>query len=173
MSVISVYNPAKISVAGKSRIVIMPAVADINAITLAEWNAGTAVECATDSFGIRTNVSFTSSQMLCDTAASQEIGERTYELADALQFVLDDLQSTTDPELLAKLDVDNTIFLGHRPGMDHTAVAAADQRYEGAEAVVAAVDLVPISTEAGQKYRMAVQLAIRKRTSPLLQKLVA
>jgi len=164
MSVITVYDPAGIATAANSRIVVLPAVADLNAITVAEWNAGLAVECATEAFGTQTNVSMVSRKKLCDPVATQRPGDRTYEMSGELRLTLDDPQAADGLELMDKFALDDTVYLAHRPGLAHTDAAAADQRYEGLKAIVAGVDLAPISTEAGEEYEFVVQLAIQERT---------
>lgn len=162
MSVVSVYNPDGVATAGNSQIGLAPTVVDIDSPTVAELNAGIVFECATEAFGSTTDVSTISRKKLCDRVATQRPGDRTYQV-EPLEIVLDDPQGD-EQELMDRFGIDDTIYLWHRPGLDHDEAIEAGQKVQVIRAIVSSVDLATITTEAGEEYRFVVNLAIQDRT---------
>lgn len=163
MSVVASYDPDGVATAGNSQIGLAPTIVDINAPTLAELQAGTTFECATEAFGSTTDVSTTSRKKLCDKVATQRPGARTYQV-EALRITLDDPQSETGNELMDKFGVDDTVYLWHRPGLPHADELAAGQKVQVIKAIVSSVDLANVTTEEGEEYEFVVNLAVQDRT---------
>ena len=83
------YNPAAMTTAGRTLIAVVPAVADLDAMTVAEANAGTMIHCATEAFGSTTNVSTQTRKMICDVVGTEKPGARTYQM-EQLTLMLGD-----------------------------------------------------------------------------------
>jgi len=160
---LTVFNPDGVEVLENSAVIVAPAVADINEPTVAEYNAGTAIQCSIKAFGISTDVSYVSSQYLCDKVAKKRVGNREYNL-EPLTIKIGDPQSET---ISAKFVEDSVVYLIHRPGLKHTTPAASSQKAQVIKARVAAADLVPIGVEEGSVYELRVALAVEGRNSGL------
>lgn len=162
MSVVTVYDPDGVATAGNSQIGIAPIILDINNPLVSELSAGTVFECATEAFSSTTNVSNVTRKKLCDLVATERPGDRNYQV-EQLSIVLDDPQGEDQP-LLDMFGLDDTIYLWHRPGMAHDAAIEDGQKVQVVQAIVASVDLAPISTEAGEEYEFLVGLSVQGRT---------
>lgn len=160
---LTVFNPDGVEVLENSAVIVAPAVADLDKPTVAEYNAGTAIQCSIKAFGISTDVSYVSSQYLCDKVAKKRVGNREYNL-EPLTIKIGDPQAET---ISAKFVEDSVVYLIHRPGLKHTTPAAASQKAQVIKARVAAVDLVPIGVEEGSVYELRVALAVEGRNSGL------
>lgn len=167
---ITEYGPDGMEVAGNSRIVVIPTVADINAITVAEWNSGTAIECATTAFGLNTETAMVETRYLCDKRARQRPGVRTTSM-EALVVEIGNPQ-TVNP-LLELLAADARVVIAHRPGLDHATDAAAAQKYEAVEVIITSQDLSAISAEDGQTYTATHGIAVQEKNDGLFAELVA
>ena len=167
---ITEYNPDGMETAGNSRIVVIPTVADINKITVAEWNSGTAIECATTAFGLNVDVQMRERRMLCDKIARQTPGARTVSV-EALVLELGDPQA--ENALMELLSEDARVVIAHRPGVEHTDAAAAGQKYEAVSVIVASQTLVALSNEDGQTYEATHALAVQAKSKGLFSALVA
>lgn len=166
MSVIAEYNPMGVATAGNSLIAVVPLIADLNAPTVIEANAGVAFQCAIEEFGSATTVSYTTRRKLCDKKGRQRIGERNYTEIQ-LTPVLDDPQSPTQ-ELVDLFAEDQPVYLLHRPGKDHQEALAAADMVQAIKGVVALVDLTPITTENGEEYTATISIAVDDRNDGML-----
>lgn len=159
------YNPAAMTTAGRTLIAIVPAVAKLDAMTIAEANAGTMIHCATEAFGSTTNVSPRTRKMICDVVAVEKPGVRTYQM-ETLTLMLGDPQ--TDNDVLDMLTLDANLVFVMRPGLkaDKTGIAdwAAGQKYVGIKGTVSSVDLRTITTADGDEYAAVINLAVTDRT---------
>lgn len=167
---ITEYNPDGMETAGNSRIVVIPSVADIDKITVTEWNSGTAIECATTAFGLNVDVQMRERRMLCDKIARQTPGVRNV-TTEALVIEAGDLQA--DNALLELLAQGARVVIAHRPSIPHETAAAAGQKYEAVEVIVASQTLVALSNEDGQTYEVTHALAVQEKNDGLLATLVA
>lgn len=155
------YDPDDYYTAGNTVINIMPAVVAIAAPTLAEWNAGTEVQCAVEEFAMTTNVSTSERKKICDKIATQRPGQRTYEASDTV-IVSSDPQAANP--LLASLTLDSKHYVGVRPGKDDTTAAASGDKVWVDYRQVLAVDPEPITTEEGNAYAWRVRWMVLNRT---------
>lgn len=166
MSVPTVYNPAGVATAGKSMIGVCTAIADIQAPKLAELQAGTVFECATESFGLGVSAATVSRRKLCDTVAKKQRGNVEYEDMT--------LQITIDPQATAisLLDIfapGARVFLFHRPGIAHTTpLAATAQKVQVIEAVVLTRRLDDVTVDDGQEYGATITLMPQAATDLLV-----
>ena len=159
---ISVFNPDGVEVLGNSRVLALPAAADLDAITVAEGNAGTAIECSIKQFGATTDVTYINAQYLCDKVAKRRVGRREYNMEPLTIKV--DPQDTEAIEAIFYEDAKVTLM--HRPGIEHTEELATGQKYQAVQGTVAAVDLVPVDLTEGAVYELRVALAVEKATRP-------
>lgn len=167
---ITEYSPDGMETAGNSRIVVIPTVADINAITLAEWNSGTAIECATTAFALNTETNMIEKRYLCDKIARQRPGARNVTV-EALVVEVGDPQA--ENALLSLLAEDSTVVIAHRPGVEHRAAAASGQKYQAVRVLVTSQNLVGLSGEEGQTYEATHGLAVQAKNDGFLSELAA
>lgn len=167
---ITEYGPDGMETAGNSRIVVIPTVADINAITLAEWNSGTAIECATSAFGLNVDVNMIEKKRLCDKIARQRPGNRNVTI-EALVLVMGDPQA--ENAMLELLAEGQTVTIVHRPGIEHRTEGKVGDKYEAVRVQVSSQTLVALSEDEGQEYEVTHALAVQAKNSGLLSELVA
>lgn len=167
---ITEYSPDGMETAGNSRIVVIPTVANIDAITVAEFNSGTAIECAIERFGPTIDVAMREVRKLCDKRSREIPGNRKVSIED-IEFELGDPQA--ENKLVTLLAEDSTVVLVHRPGIDHRDPAAAAQKYQAIRGMVASLRLAPLSTDEGDTYRGILSLSVQDMNDGFLAKLVA
>ena len=160
------YRPAASLTAGNTLIGIIPAVANIETITIPEANTSVMVQGASEAFSATTDVSSQSRKMIGDTIASTKPGTRTYNMAD-LTIMLGDPQAATN-KVLDLLTLDAELVFWVRPGLkaDKSGIAAfaAGQKYVAIRATVAAVDLRDISTSDGDEFAVVLKVSVTERT---------
>ncbi|GAA2184941.1 hypothetical protein GCM10009785_34800 [Brooklawnia cerclae] len=160
------YRPAASLTAGNTLIGIASAVADIDAMTIAEANSSVMVQGATDAFSATTDVANQSRKMIGDKVASSKPGTRTYNMGD-LTIMLGDPQAATN-EVLDLLELDAELVFWIRPGLqadaDSVAAVASGQKYVAIRAIVAAVDLRDISTSDGDEFAIVLKVSVVERT---------
>ena len=164
---VSRYVPDDMKTDGNFMLVFCESIEDLAAPTLAELNAGVAVECASRGFDQSTNVSTNTDQYLCDTEAREEVGSRTRQIAP---FEIDAEDITTDDDFTDLVTEDAVVYLWVRPGVKHTEDIAAAQRGWGYKVRVSSVDPKAVTagaTGSGQKfgYRVAVTVLERELKS--------
>lgn len=173
MSVPTFYSPNGSPVAGNSTIVVVDAIADLDAPKLTELNAAGSVtiQCAIENFGVTTDVKWIERKKLCDKIATQRPGNRSYSM-DAIELTLDSPQGAQQIAA-AKFVEDATLYIAHRPGKDHKAAIAAQDKVIVYEVIVGSADMKPISTDEGEEYRLVVNLGVIRKSSGLLVTVVA
>lgn len=160
------YDPAGVNTAGKSQIGVVTAIADIEKPTLTELSAGTAFECAIESFGLTISASSTSRKKLCDLVATKTPGNSEYDDLE-FSFVLDDPQAATQP-LLDKFTTGSTVYLYHRPGEDHDTAIATGDMVQVIKGKVMKRQLDQVTTDEGQEYSATVTIAPSEGTDILV-----
>ncbi|MDK9627014.1 hypothetical protein [Propionibacterium freudenreichii] len=158
---ITAFAPDDTMTSGNTVVNFMPAVKDIEKPTLEEWNAGFMVQCAIEGYKASTDAKTQERKKLCDRVATQSVGSRTYNL-DNMTIVSDDPQA--DAPLPAILINDATIFVGVRPGLDHTDPAAGGQKVWIDKATIVAVDPAEINTDDGNAFGWVIQFAVKARS---------
>lgn len=159
---ITAYDPDDQYTAGNTVINIMPAVASttLAAVTVAEWNAGTMIQCAIEEFAMTTNASTATRKKLCDKVATQRPGARTYEASDTV-IVASSPQAAN--ALIEGLTLDAIKYVAVRPGLADTTAAAAAQKIWVDKRQVLAVDPEPMTTEEGNAYAWRVKWLVLGR----------
>ena len=159
---VTTYDPDDQLTAGNTTICIMPAVADATLATvkLAEWNAGTTVQEATEEWSTTTDASTISRKKIGDKVATQKPGSRTYTMTDT---VLVASSPQTANVLVEGLTLDAIRFVAVRPGLDDTTAAAASQKLWVIKAQVLSVDPEPVTTEDGNSFAWRVKWLVLGR----------
>lgn len=159
---ITVYDPDDYYTAGNTTINIMPAVASatLAVVTTAEWNAGVAVQGATEELGLTTDASTSSRKKIADKVATQRPGARTYQVSDTVLVASDPQAANT---LIDGLTLDAIKYLGVRPGVADTTAAAAAQKVWLVKVQVLACDPEPVTTEDGNAFAWRVKWLVLGR----------
>lgn len=159
---LTTYDPDDSYTAGNTTINIMPAVASatLAAVTVAEWNAGTTVQEATEEFSTTTDAQTIPRKKIGDTIATQLPGARTYQMSDTV-LVASSPQAAN--ALIEGLTLDAIKYIGVRPGLADTTAAAAAQKIWVIKARVLAVDPEPITTEDGNYFAWRVKWVVLDR----------
>ena len=116
---ITTYDPDDQYTAGNTTINIMPAVAAaaLDKATIAEWDAGTTIQEATEEFSIGTDASTISRKKIGDTVSTQKPGARTYNISDTVLVASSPQAANT---LIEGLTIDAIKYIGVRPGLSDT-----------------------------------------------------
>ena len=159
---ITTYDPDDQYTAGNTTINIMPAVAAaaLDKATIAEWDAGTTIQEATEEFSIGTDASTISRKKIGDTVATQKPGARTYNISDTVLVASSPQAANT---LIEGLTIDAIKYIGVRPGLSDTTAAAAAQKVWLVKVQVLACDPEPITTEDGNAYQWRVKWLVLGR----------
>lgn len=165
MAPVTVYNPEAVYTAGNTLIGDAPAIADIQAPTVAELTASTVFQCATEAFGSSTNVSKGTRKMICDTVGKQRVTNREYQMEN-LTIMYGNPQDAN--AFLDTFTLGSTHYFWTRPGTDDaTAVAAAD-KVQVIKATIDACDLKQISTADGDEFAAVISVSVVDRTQLLV-----
>lgn len=159
---ITTYDPDDVYTAGNTTIVIMPAVADatLAAVTLAEWNAGTAIQEAIEEFSTTTDASTITRKKIGDTVATQKVGQRTYTVSDTVLVAESPAAAST---LIASMTWGAIKYLAVRPNVADSTAGAATQKLWVLKVQVRACDPEPITTEDGNSYQWRVKWVVLGR----------
>ena len=159
---VTTYDPDDQYTAGNTTINIMPAVASatLAAVTVAEWDAGTTIQEATEEFSVGTDASTISRKKIGDTVSTQKPGARTYTISDTVLVASSPQSANT---LIEGLTIDAIKYIAVRPGLPDTTAAAAAQKVWVVKAQVLACDPEPITTEDGNAYQWRVKWLVLGR----------
>lgn len=160
---VTAYDPraTAINVAANSTINLLPALssADYSAVTLAEWNAGTTVQCAIREFGLNGSVATSTDQFLCDAETMENTGATTWSV-DPLVIQTGDPQAAN--ALLDPLVPGVTRYIVRRLGLPHAAAGAAAQKVTVIKVQVTLKETMPIAANAdGKKFETRVSWAVK------------
>ena len=158
------YAPPGVQTAAKSRILIVPAIADIDAPTVAEINAASsiAIECAIEQFGISISPSTLSRKKLCHSVAQKKPGTSEYDDI-TMSATLQDPQGADQP-IVDALPVGAVKYAVHRPGEDHETPIDTGDTVQVSKIQVATRYLNPVTTDEGQEYEMTAVLTVQDST---------
>ncbi len=162
---VTTYAPEAHLTAGNTVIGDAPAIADIDAPTVAELGASTYFQCATEAFGSSTNVSKRTRKMICDVVGTETVGSRTYQM-EALTIMYGDPQDAN--AFIESLTLDSTHYFWVRPGKDDTEAVAAGDKVLVIKAKIDSLDLRPISTADGDEYAVVANVSVQDRTQLLV-----
>lgn len=157
-------DAAGIDAAGKGGLYFVPTIADVNAPTVAELNAGINLSCLVYSWNPNGSQSKVERTRYCYTSTAESLGRTTY-APDAIEYDYDPQkvnESTGEYAHVAKLAPGTKGFLVDRRGLRPTEPFAASQVLE----IVMPVELgeqMPIVIDPkneGEKLRYQQQIAV-------------
>ena len=158
---ITPYNPDDHYTAGNTTVLILPACANAEAPTVAEINAGYAIQCAIEELEMTVDADTTERKKICDKVATQSVGKRTYQAGDTSLVAEDPQQASPLMDLLIE---DAIVYLLVRPGMDDSKAFRAGQRVWVDRRQVVSVSPMTINTDEGNAYGWTVSWAVKSRT---------
>jgi hypothetical protein len=151
-----------VTVAGNSAVNIMPAVADPNlaSVTVAEWDAGEAIECSIRKVGLSGDIKNHDDQFLCDADSVEYAGTVKWSI-DPIEIQAGDPQK---PDTwLSSLQRGQTVYIGQRYGIPHGAAAEAGQvinQLTKAEVSNVGWKAVEANTD-GSKFEKVISFAVK------------
>ena len=165
MAPVTQYAPEAVYTAGNTLIGDAPAIANIQAPTVAELGASTVFQCATEAFGSTTNVSKGTRKMICDVVGKQRVTNREYQM-ESLVIMYGNPQTANT--FLQAFTLGSTHYLWTRPGKDDDAAIAAADKVLVIKVTIDAVDLRQISTADGDEYAAVISVSVQARTQLLV-----
>jgi len=130
------WNPSTQISRGNISVGVAPAVADINAPTLAELDTGTGLDCSIQTFNGTSSTDSESIDWLCDPASEQLPGSTTHAVDDLV------IKGTgqADDDLVDSLSVGDVIYVWRRDGLAHDSALAAAQKVWVWKVIVTSID---------------------------------
>lgn len=142
--------------------VLAPLVADptLKTATLAEVNAGHAIQCSIKEIGITGSPNNESEQYICDEDATETAGATTWSITP---LVLDAGNPQEANELVDNLVKGSILYVIERRGPVHDVEFAADALVSIAKIEVSHVEWVEVTANtAGEKFRVRIHASVRK-----------
>src|SRR5689334_7306860 len=111
------WNPSTQISRGNVSVGVAPAIADINAPTVAELGVGVGLDCAIQTFNGTSSTDSQTVDWLCDPASEQLPGSTTHTIDDLI------IKGTgqDDDDLIDGLSVGDVIYVWRRDGLAHDA----------------------------------------------------
>lgn len=150
-----------VEIAGNTATVLTPLVADplLSKATIAEINAGTAIQCAIKELDVSGTANTRSDQLLCDTDEAETPGTVKWSIAPIIVRIKDPQQADTFVDGLVRGDV---VYIIQRRGLPHSTAFAAAQRISITRAVISLVEDMPVQANAdGNKYEVRIHFAAK------------
>ena len=161
---VTAYDPraTAINVAANTTVAFLPAIAsaDLSVVTLAEFNAGTTVQCAIREINASGSVATSTEQFLCDAEVAQTTGATTWSI-DPIVIQSGDPQAANP--LLDALVPGTVRYIVQRRGLPHAAAAAAAQKISVFKVEVTLNEPMPmVANVDGQKYENRIHVAVKQ-----------
>lgn len=136
MSPITQWNPATQVSRGNISVGVAQAVVNIEAPTLAELGAGIGLDCSITTMNGTSSTDAQSVDWLCDPSSEQLPGSTTHSIDDLV------IKSTgqDDEDLIAGLNIGDTVYIWRRDGIAHEDALAAAQRVWVWKCVITSID---------------------------------
>ncbi|MDU5867876.1 MAG: hypothetical protein E6Z41_05300 [Cutibacterium avidum] len=158
---VSVYNPEGIETIENSKVMIVPSIAKLDAATVTELNAGTAITCALKSFETSSDASESEDKRICRRNASKRPGPVTYGISDT-DIVITDPQK--EDKLIAGLEPGSHWIVVEFPAIEPEADVAAGQKYYAWKATVKTKTPGKLTTDDGEMFTMNIGWSVSDRT---------
>ena len=158
----TLYQPSTMRTAGNVALIITPSVDDITAPTVAELEAGVAIQCATRGWGGSTTVQKNSDQYLCQTESVEETGQRTRTLTAIEVDMANPANAGTDA-LLAVVEEDAIVYVIERPGIAHDTAPAAAQEVDVWKVRIASIDRKAYANNSTDKFGLVINVDVLER----------
>jgi hypothetical protein len=151
------YNPGSgVETAANERIVIVPAIADIQAPTVSELNTGVGLQCALEEWGVQRTVNTVERQKLCEKSPTVIPGRTSYGDTTATIDCIDP-QSTSDP-ILALCVSGAIVYTWSRPGAPFLPAAKVGDKVEVTKSRVISRNLATRNITEGAVYQWVIVL---------------
>lgn len=136
MAPITQWNPATQTSRGNISVGVAPAVVNINAPKLTELQSGIGLDCSIQTFNGTSSTDSESVDWLCDPSSEQLPGSTTHTIDDLV------IKGTgqDDEDLIAGLNIGDTVYVWRRDGLAHEDALAAGQRVWVWKAVITSID---------------------------------
>lgn len=136
MAPITQWNPATKISRGNIAVGVAPAVVDINAPKLLELQTGVGLDCSIQTFNGTSSSDSEAVDWLCDPSSEQLPGSTTHTIDDLV------IKSTgqADDDLIAGLNIGDTVYVWRRDGIAHEDELAAGQYVWVWKAVITSID---------------------------------
>jgi len=130
------WNPSTQISRGNISVGIAPAVADLEAPTVAELTTGTGLDCSIQTFNGTSSTDSETIDWLCDPASEQLPGSTTHSIDDLV------IKGTgqADDTLVEDLSVGDVIYIWRRDGLAHETAPAAAQKVWVWKVIVTSID---------------------------------
>ncbi|MDR1354764.1 MAG: hypothetical protein LBJ43_00560 [Propionibacteriaceae bacterium] len=150
------YAPDGVEVLTNERIVIVPAIADIQTPTVSELNTGVGIQCAIESWGVTRTVGTVERQKLCMRSPKVINGRTTY--SDITLNI--DCEDPQDPDdkVLALCTSGTIVYTWSRPGKPFAPAAVNGDLVEVTQCRVISRNLAERSTTEGAVFQWVVIL---------------
>lgn len=136
MAPITQWNPATQISRGNISVGVAPAVVDIDLPTVAELGEGIGLDCAITTMNGTSSTDSEAVDWLCDPSSEQLPGSTTHTIDDLV------IKSSgqDDAELIAGLNIGDTVYVWRRDGIAHEDTLAAGQFVWVWRAVITSID---------------------------------
>lgn len=130
------WNPSTQISRGNVSVGVAPAIADMDAPTIAELEAGLGLDCSIQTFNGTSSTSAESIDWLCDPNSEQLPGSITHTIDDLV------IKTTgqSDTDLVTELAIGDTIYVWRRDGLAHDTALANGQMVWVWKAIVTSID---------------------------------
>lgn len=138
MAPLTQWNPSTQISRGNVAVGVAPVVIDINAPTVAEFDAGIGLDCSITTFNGTSSTDSEAIDWLCDPASENLPGSTSHSMDDLV------IKATgqEDEDLIAGLNIGDTVYIWRRDGIAHADAVAAGQKVWVWKAVITSIDPV-------------------------------
>lgn len=161
----TVYNPDGVEILGNIKVVVAPAVADIEQTRMAEIQAGVEITCAIDSWTTQGTRSTNEKMVLCSTSPRIRLGRRTFSDITLTPDIVDP-QDDSDA-LLAACPEGGIVYLIMRPGLPSDDDFAVGQQVVVAKCRVMSRNVNDAGTDDGATWQWSIVLHPEDATNPM------
>lgn len=130
------WNPSTQISRGNIAVGVAPAVADLDAPTVAEMTTGTGLDCSIQTFNGTSSTDSETVDWLCDPASETLPGSTTHQIDDLV------IKGTGqgDDALVTGLSIGDVVYIWRRDGLAHDTAPAAGQYVWVWKAVITSID---------------------------------
>ena len=130
------WNPSTIISRGNVAVGVAPAVADLEAPSLTELDAGIGLDCSITTMNGTSSTDSESIDWLCDPASEQLPGSTTHSVDDLV------IKATgqEDEDLVNGLQVGDVVYIWRRDGLAHDTALAASQKVWVWKVIITSID---------------------------------
>lgn len=136
MAPLTQWNPSTQISRGNVAVNVSPAVANINAPTLAELTTGLALDCAITTMNGTSSTDSETVDWLCDPQSEQLPGSTSHEMDDLVIKT----SGQDDADLVTALSIGDVVYIWRRDGLAHDTAPAAAQLVWVWKVIITSID---------------------------------